>query len=218
MGISLDNFARRHPRLLHMAEDETLDSIIAHGLLSTTALLDLFEVEGDARRRIESARRPRMVTLQHPIHGRAAIRDNRPFQEGRMMGRLIGMTFPEWYEHLNRRLFFWVTENRLSRFMGAYRDKPHLVLVVDTKSLFDAHGERVNVSIMNSGATNFTPPERGVGTFLPLSDHPYEERRKAGREPVVEVTVDYAVPDIRSHLVEVQRRFGGGAARVIWRP
>lgn len=201
-----------------MAEDDTLNSILTHGLRSTTALLDLFEIEGKAREPIESARRPKMVTLEHPVRGRATIRDNRPFQEGRMEGRLIGMTFPQWYEHLNRRLFFWLTENRLSRFLGAYGDRPHLVLVADTKSLLDAHVDRVTVSAMNSGATNFTPPERGVGTFRPLSEHPYDERRRSGREPVVEVTVDYAVPDIRDHLVEVQRRTAGGAAEVIWRP
>lgn len=200
-----------------MAEHDTLDSILTHGLRSTTALLDLFEIEGRAREPIESARRPKMVTLDHPVHGRAMIRDNRPFQERRMERRLIGMTFRQWYEHLNRRLFFWVTENRLSRFLGAYGDRPHLVLVVDTKSLLDIHGDRVTVNAMNSGATNFTPPERGVGTFLPLAEHPYEERRKAGREPVVEVTVDYAVVDIRNHLVEVQRRKGDGSAEVIWR-
>ena len=58
-----ERLASRYPVLFHMAEDGSWESIRARGLLSTSALLDLFEVEGELRLAIESARRPEMVKL-----------------------------------------------------------------------------------------------------------------------------------------------------------
>jgi hypothetical protein len=59
----------RWPRLYHMAEAGSWPSIERHGLLSTTALLDLFEISGPRREAIESARRPESVKITHPLHG-----------------------------------------------------------------------------------------------------------------------------------------------------
>lgn len=205
-GISREAFARRYPALYHMAEDQTWDTLQQHGLLSCTALLDLFEVSGDARTAIESSRRPRSVELAHPEHGRAVIRDNKPFQEGRMRDRLVGMTMREWYEHLNRRTFFWVSESRLARLLNAYGERPHIVLTVDTASLLEQHEDAVTLARMNTGATNFVPPMRGVGTFMPLSTYPFDELKARTSEPVVELTVDYSVPDIAAHVLRVERR------------
>ena len=41
--------SERWPRLYHMAEAGSWPSIKERGLLSTTALLDLFELEGESR-------------------------------------------------------------------------------------------------------------------------------------------------------------------------
>ncbi|HEV2742180.1 MAG TPA: hypothetical protein VGV91_03395 [Rubrobacter sp.] len=49
--------AARHPVLYHMAEDGSRESIQRLGLLSTSALLDRFEVGGALRFRIGSAAR-----------------------------------------------------------------------------------------------------------------------------------------------------------------
>ena len=88
-----------------MAEEGSWESIRKIGLLSTTAILDKFEVGGERRRRIESARRPEIETVEHPEHGRALIRDNKPMQEKTLGRCLTGMTPREWYESLNRRVF-----------------------------------------------------------------------------------------------------------------
>ena len=66
----------RWPRLYHLAEQGSWDSIQRYGLRSTTALLDLFEVDAAERKPIESARRPESVPIKHPLHGVACIRDN----------------------------------------------------------------------------------------------------------------------------------------------
>jgi hypothetical protein len=53
--------ARFYPRLFHMSHSGSWPSIQQHGLLSTTALLDLFEVKGKERESLEenAARSPK---------------------------------------------------------------------------------------------------------------------------------------------------------------
>ena len=46
--------AERYPRLWHMAEVENWELIQRRGLLSTSALLDLFQYEGAKREAIEN--------------------------------------------------------------------------------------------------------------------------------------------------------------------
>ncbi len=75
-----------------------------HGLLSTSALLDLFEIDGDLRAALDSARRPESVTIAHPVHGTAVVRDQIPLREGPLAKCLVGMTPVEWYRELNRRV------------------------------------------------------------------------------------------------------------------
>lgn len=73
--------AQRYPRLYHMAEEGSWASIQQHGLLSTTALLDLLEVPEEQRYALEAQRRPESVPIHHPVHGTAWIRDNKPINE-----------------------------------------------------------------------------------------------------------------------------------------
>jgi hypothetical protein len=138
-----------------MAESGSWESIRERGLLSTSALLDLFEVEVEERFDIESTRRSEIVQLKHPEHGMALIRDNKPMQEKSLEKCLHGMTPREWYERLSRRVFFWVEWERLLKLLGAraYRDRPHLVLKVDAAKLLERHVDRVALSPINSGAT-----------------------------------------------------------------
>jgi len=95
------------------------------------------------------------VQLEHPKHGVALVRDNKPMQEKSLERCLHGMTPREWYEHLNRRVFFWVERKRLLKLLGAraYRDRSHLLLEVDTAELLERHVDRVTLSPINSGAT-----------------------------------------------------------------
>jgi hypothetical protein len=200
--LDLERLISRYPTLYHMAEDESWESIRRHGLLSTSALLDRFEVE--ERFAIESARRPEIVRVEHPEHGVAFVRDNKPVQERALERSLVDMTPREWYEHLNRRVFFWVEWKRLLKLLGAraYRDRPHLVLEVDTAALLERHAERVSLSPINSGATfALGPAPRGPNTFRRIAEHP-EDRS------IVELSVDYAVPDAADFVLSVSRWHG----------
>ena len=43
--MEIERLISRYPTLYHMAEDGSWESIQRHGLLSTSALLDRFEIE-----------------------------------------------------------------------------------------------------------------------------------------------------------------------------
>ena len=63
-GISAEALARRYPVLFHMAEAGSWPTIAEYGLLSTTALVDLFQIHGAQRLAIESRHRPENCDLQ----------------------------------------------------------------------------------------------------------------------------------------------------------
>src|ERR1051326_2357851 len=91
------------------------------------ALLVMFEIQGDDRFAIESQHRPEPVTLRHPVHGEVVIRDQIPMRESSLRQCLVNMTPRQWYEFLNRRTFFWMTQERLLTLLAAraYRDRIH---------------------------------------------------------------------------------------------
>lgn len=197
-----------------MAEGDSWPSIHKHGLLSVTALLDLFEVNGTRRQKIESQHRPESVPIEHPAHGRAVIRDQKPMSESALNKCLVEMTPEEWYRCLNRRVFFWVSEERVERLLGAraYRGRAHCVIVADTAAVVRRYHRKITLGPINSGSTIFNPQPRGKNTFLPISEYPFEawvKKRGAAKNAVVELAVDYAVPDMREHAARVELVKGG---------
>lgn len=102
-----DELIAEYPRLYHMAMGGSWPKIREFGLLSTQALLDLFDVQGDLRTCLMTQRRSESVEISHPQYGRAVVRDQKPLIESKLKGALSGdMTLPEWYQVLNERVFF----------------------------------------------------------------------------------------------------------------
>ncbi len=207
--MDVGEFIAKFPRLWHMAEVENWELIQEHGLLSTSALLDLFEYTGQERLAIESAFRATSVEIQSPHLGRAVIRDQRPMINDSVVARYLDdLTPSDWYQTLNRRVFFWVREERLERLLaaGLYRERPHMVLVLDTKKLLDRHLKRVTLSPINSGAIfPAGKTRRGPQTFSRFDEYPWAER-KGHPEPVVELAVDHSVPEISTFLLDASIR------------
>ena len=205
--LTPEYIASRWPRLYHLAEHGSWDSIRRYGLRSTTALLDLFEVEEAAREPIESARRPESVRIEHPAYGFAWIRDNHPSNETALRRTLVGMSESEWYRTLNGRVFFWLNKARLARLRNspAYRDRQHDLLVLSTAKLLDRHANMVELSHLNSGAVHPAADyPRGAGTFRRIPDYPWTERSKRRPdEPIVELTLPYMLEDPQAFVVEV---------------
>jgi hypothetical protein len=93
-----------------MAEAGSWPGIKRHGLLSSESLLDLFEVTGKRRTEILAARRPASAPIEHPAHGRAVIRDQKPLSESKLAACLRdGLTPAQRLRMLNGKAFFWVT-------------------------------------------------------------------------------------------------------------
>jgi hypothetical protein len=193
-----------------MAEAGSWESVKRHGLLSTTALLDLFGISGAQRDAIEAARRPDSVPIHHPDHGPAWIRDNKPINETVLRRTLTGISEPDWYRTLNGRVFFWLSERHLEKLRNAppYKQRHHDILTIDTKSLVDAYAEKIELCHLNSGAVHPAADyPRGAGSFQPIVSYPWLDRlATAPGEPIVELTIPYAVPDIERFVIDVTTR------------
>lgn len=219
----LDGLLRRCPVLFHMAERGSWPSIQRYGLLSTSALLDQWQVTGDRRIAIEAAHRPQGVTLDHPKHGQAVVRDQKPMSDGALARCLTGGMGPtDWYRLLNGKVFFWLSEQRLLKLLGgkAYRELEHDVLELDAAALVGAYRDRIELSPINSGATfALGPASRGPGTFRPIAEYDYAGRKRPIPDRVVELTVAWAVPDAARFVRRVRRmRAASVVATVFERP
>lgn len=211
-----------YPRLYHMAHDGAWPAIQQHGLLSATALLDLYKIAGGERYALESQRRPESVPLKSKSLLGAVIRDQKPMQD-HLLQRCLkdGLTPKDWYEILNSRSFFWLSAARIWRLLKAkaYRGAPQTVLTIDTAGLVAAHRDRIWLSPINSGSTLFNPQPRGNGTFQRVEEFPYRERSKSRSKEnnVVELVVDHSVPDLVDHVLAVHKVEGDKVLGEVWR-
>jgi hypothetical protein len=203
-----------------MAEANIWSSIEKHGLLSTSALLDLFEVDGDLRRKIETEHRPESITIHHREYGTAVIRDQKPMRESALRTCLRGMTPREWYLKLNGQVFPWATGTRVQTLLSAkaYRDRKHTVITVDTAALMQKYADQIVLSPINSGSTIYNPRPRGKQTFLSMGDYPFVQRRKLRgiANAVAEVAMGYAIPDLREFVICVEHRRNGRVLEVLY--
>lgn len=189
-----------------MAAFGSWPSIQRHGLLSTSALLDLFEVEADRRDAIESRKRPESVVITHPQHGTATIRDQKPLHDSMLRHCLRGHVSPEdWHRLLNSRVFFWVDEQRLNDLRGAraYRRQRQTVIFADTRKLVERYAARIRLTHINTGATRSVRHFRDLSTFKTIEEF---DRRK-----VVELTIDWSVPDVAEFVLRVEEIGGPDA-------
>jgi hypothetical protein len=219
--MEIELLVQTYPRLFHMAEDGAFPSIQEHGLLSATALLDRYEINGQQRIAIEARRRPESVTISKEGLPDAVIRDNKPMTDSALEKCLLDGLVPEqWYRILNEKTFFWLHKKRLWRLLDAeaYRAFPQTILTIDTASLVAAHQDKILLSPINSGSTIMKPQPRGPNTFLPISEYPYTDRRKSRsvENALVELTVHYGVHDIKDHMISAHR-FADGKLTELWR-
>lgn len=188
----MEQLLTTNPRLYHMAERGAWEGIKQNGLLSTSALLDLYGVRGKARFALESARRNEIETLRAPGLPVAKLRDQRAMNDARLAGCLQdGMTPQQWYECLNAKVFFWLTKGHLNRLTNAqhYCYGEREVLVLNSRRVVAAYRDAVWLCPMNSGTTKGRAKPRGPSTFLRIDDHPCGG-------PVVELCVDGGIADV----------------------
>ncbi len=218
-----EELTHHYPFLYHMAEPDSWPNMQSHGLRSTSALLDLYEVEGRDRVRIEECRRPESITISHPSLPPAVIRDNKPLSDAKLGKALVdGTSISEWYRLLNGKVFFWTTTDRLKTFLNAssYRKRAHIVITVRTSEMILAHENDIWLTSMNTGSTSPMGHPRGLATFKRVVDFPFESRRKsrALKDIVVELAVDRMVPDIEALTERVEVWAEAEMLETIWTP
>lgn len=187
------------PTVYHMAEEQNWPSIQQRGLLSTTALLDLYRYSGPPRDAIEARYRPDFMTITRGGLPPAVIRDQKVLHPTDL-GPLLedGLTTEQWYRIINKKVFFWAERYRLDWLLGAqaYRGYPHVVIVVDTRALLERFGDRTTLTDINSGSalkqrSGAPAPKRGLRTFQSIPAF-----NALGR--VVEVAVEDKVDNLLS--------------------
>lgn len=220
--LTIDAFVERHPRLFHVAEAGAWPSIRTEGLLSTTALLDLYGIEGARRAAIESEIRRETMTIKDLTTGSTArIRDNKPLRRQFLDPKLTDITVAEWCRLLNRKVFFWASEERLERLLSAraYRHRSHDVLTIETRKLVESVDAKISLAPINTGATLYpNATARGSDTFKPIEEYPIEDytRWRGKKDAIVEVAVDYSVPVVEALALEVNRRKGCEVTKVLF--
>ncbi len=202
-----DQLVRDCPTVYHMADGDSWPNIRKYGLMSTSALLDLFEKRGAERFSLESEWRPHSVTITHPVHGNAVIRDQKPMPENGLRQVLKGMTTRQWYELINRKTFFWGSWTRLSWMLSAYRDSPHCVLFVETRALLERHMGEMSLTDQNSGSI-YSNRTRGADTFRSIGE--FNSRY------VAELAIDYKVSDIVDLTIKVELWKGDAKLGQVW--
>jgi hypothetical protein len=221
LGVEPDVIAATYPRLYHLTHVDNWDLIRRIGLLSTSALLDLFGVDGESRRAIESSIRRELVPIRNDTYGVAILRDQKPMDDGGLERALTdGISPEEWYRLVNRHVFFWVDRGRVDRLLGAraYRNERHALFVVRTQELLDRHAVRTVLSPLNTGATKPMPHPRGKNCFIPIASYPFAHWRgkRNVRDAVVELAVPGAVPDLLDALERVSIVGRGEPEEVVW--
>jgi len=218
----IDALVAGYPKLYHMADKRNWANICKYGLLSTTALLDLFEYDDEERIKIESELRRKEICITHPVYGKAVIRDqdpmrDRPWKDIYLKNCLVRIEPQEWFRLLNKKTFFWPDTTGLNFMLGAtlYQNRSHYVITVDTRKLINRHADKITLSSINSGSL-YGMKKRSRDTFKPMSV--YAESR------VREVAVEHSVPDILDLTISVDEcicRCDGGQkickkVRQIW--
>lgn len=205
MGVTPAQLAKHYPRLFHMAECDSWESIQRHGLLCTEALLDLFGVAAEDRRRILTHQRPERIRISHPKNGNAVIRDQKPLSSSKLGRCLKDCSLEQWLQMLNSRVFFWLCRERLETLMCAreYCGQDHLVIILDTLRLTTDFQDKITLTPMNTGNTRPFAHRRGLSTFSRMEDYPFHQRLRLGPySAVVELAMETGLHNILDYVVE----------------
>lgn len=193
------SFVSKYPRLWHMADDSAWPSLCDHGLRSTEWLVRRSTLTDSQQDDFLSSRRETSQTLVVDDLGEVVIRDHGPLNLIKLERALTnGMTVAEWIRLLNGHVFLFPQRDSLDRLSEKYGSDPVIVVEIATRSLMQEYGSLVRVAGMNTGSTAYAARPRGRETFQ--SVRAFDQKRQ-----VKEVVVERGIPDLATHLINVQR-------------
>ena len=206
--MRIEDLRRHYPVLYHIAWGGSWPSIEEHGLLSTKALLDLYDKDEGEIAKLTRSRRAHWVTINCPGRPCAVLRDQKPMTDEGLVRALRGTAAPwQWYDLINSMVFFWPTKDRLETMIttSAYRNVRHDVLVIDCDALVRLEEPNIRLSRMNSGCTKPMPHPRDMGLFKRIEDYPFPTRHSPSvvAKAVAEVCVVDRVERIAEAVLEV---------------
>lgn len=173
--MDLTKFISLRPYVYHLTDRRNLKSIIAQKkILSTKKIVN--DSAKPNKRTYLSSRRPEHDLIK--INGfDFHIRDQQPISE-LVLGRSLtnNWTVADFIAHLNKRVFFWPTINRLQRHYDRYQSENPIILRFKTDDLITLNND-IEFCHLNSGATrcsshwNGDAPHRGADTFLTATNY-----------------------------------------------
>jgi hypothetical protein len=208
--MDIERLIELYPRLYHMAEADAWAGIRVRGLLSVSAILDLSDIGHENRSRLEIEQRLKKEVISLRNTGDIVLRDQKPMPRSQLLVALRdGITPEEWYRTINSKVFFWVSHARLECLLNArsYRLQEHDVLTVDSAPFIRRYANQIRLSPMNSGNTFPMATKRGMETFSRIEEYPVTWSGNPTKK-VVELVVEYSVPDISHYVLEVRRMKG----------
>ena len=233
------------PQTLSPHGIRSLGSIMAHGLLSTNALLERSRMPLERKFEIGQKRRAKSeeICVLQPAHVSessqshetwnrqplaAVIRDQKPLILRKLRDQLeyqgACITEEEWFERQNERVFFFLSWDSVSSMMKIYKQQD--MLVVCTKSLVKAYCDRIELSAYNSGfnrwdrndLSSYVKPYRlHDELFLPIREYPYSywHGERGSDGPVKELTVLDGIDNIAAHVIRVEEMRNGKTVSVL---
>ena len=87
------------------------------------------------------------------------------------------------------------------------------MITVDTRAMVERHLDRITLAPFNTGVSVFgSRPRRGINTFQSVEEFPLD----VPGEPLVELAVEYHVPDIVDLTISVEQWRGLEFQRTVW--
>ena len=164
-------FAKLRPYLYHLTDENNIPNIIGTKILFSTKRIVL-DSKIENKNQLLRGRRPdhRRVIVDGFEY---RIRDQRPISMLALSKCLTHNWLPgDFIEHINKRVFFWCTIDRLSRHFDRYQHERPRILRFNTLDILKLNGDSVEYCRLNSGATRpnsrlgGVAPYRGPDTFL----------------------------------------------------
>jgi len=191
------DFVAKYRRLWHLAHGDAWPGLQRHGLLSAAQLTMLLGDEDSAR---PGTHRPVEVSLSHPEQGSAVLREQGPQHVAKLATAITDdMTVDKWLRLIDAMAFFFPSEKAIEGLQRAYKDRPVIVLSVDTRSLVREYEHWIRIASSSSGSLLYRPATRGPDTFLSI------RRFDHSKKTVREVGVVEGVPDLENHLLTAER-------------